>query len=101
MRPRPWFYVILMGLLMVTCVAAGCRRQTSDTADHQKKLVIAVIPKSTGAEFWETVEDGAREAAERLGVQMKWEGPLTETELAEQNKIIENMIRWMALRWRH
>jgi ribose transport system substrate-binding protein len=92
MRLRPWFYVVLFGLLTVTSFCEGCRRQTNDTGGHQKKLVIAVIPKSTGAEFWETVEDGAREAADRLGVQMKWEGPLTETELAEQNKIIENMI---------
>ncbi len=55
-------------------------------------LVIAVIPKSTGAEFWETVEAGARQAANELGVEMKWEGPLTENEIAEQNKIIENMV---------
>ena len=63
----------------------GCRRQSD-------KLVIAVIPKSTGAEFWETVKEGAEDAAKALNVEMKWEGPLTETELAEQNKIIENMI---------
>lgn len=64
---------------------AGCRRQSD-------RLVVAVIPKSTGAEFWETVKEGAEEAAKALDVEMKWEGPLTETELAEQNKIIENMI---------
>jgi len=56
------------------------------------KLTVAVIPKSTGGEFWETVEQGARAAAADLAVDMKWEGTLTETEIAEQNKIIENMI---------
>ncbi len=71
---------VVLGLL-----SGGCRRQSG-------KLVIAVIPKSTGAEFWETVKEGAAEAAQALNVEMKWEGPLTETELAEQNKIIENMI---------
>ncbi len=54
--------------------------------------VIAVIPKCTGSEFWETVEVGARAAAAELDVAMKWEGTQKETEIAEQNKIIENMI---------
>ena len=53
---------------------------------------LAVIPKSTGGEFWETVERGALAAAEELGIEIRWEGTLTETEIAEQNKIIENMI---------
>ena len=55
-------------------------------------ITIAVIPKSTGGEFWETVGGGARAAAAKAGVEMRWEGTLTETEIAEQNKIIENMI---------
>lgn len=64
---------------------------TASTGDA-KQFTIAVIPKSIGGEFWETVEDGARQAAEELGVDIKWEGPAVETELAEQNKIIENMV---------
>jgi ribose transport system substrate-binding protein len=57
-----------------------------------KKLTLAAIPKSTGGEFWETVARGARKAAQDLGVNLKWEGTVTETEIAEQNKIIENMV---------
>jgi ribose transport system substrate-binding protein len=60
------------------------------TAIHAQ--TIAVIPKSTGGEFWETVGKGARQAAADLKVTMKWEGTVTETEIAEQNKIIENMV---------
>jgi len=85
--------IVLAGLVLSF---AGCRppeRAASQAkSDQGKKLVIAVIPKSTGGEFWKTVEMGAREAAEELGVEMKWDGPLTETELAEQNKIVENMV---------
>jgi ribose transport system substrate-binding protein len=55
-------------------------------------LVLAAIPKSTGGEFWETVANGAKKAAKDLGVTLKWEGTVTETEIAEQNKIIENMV---------
>lgn len=96
--------LIVMLVVLLASTLGGCRQQggTGDGGIQQsgsvtgrgkdQKLVIAVIPKSTGAEFWETVEEGAREAAAKLGVEMKWEGPLTETELAEQNKIIENMI---------
>jgi ribose transport system substrate-binding protein len=57
-----------------------------------KRLTLAAIPKSTGGEFWETVERGARHAARDLGVTLKWDGALTESDVAEQNKIIENML---------
>lgn len=56
------------------------------------RLTIAAIPKATGGDFWETVESGARRAAEELDIELKWEGTVTETEIAEQTKIIENMI---------
>jgi len=75
-------------VLCLVCMLgfAGCGRQQENT------LTVAVIPKCTSSQFWETVEEGAREAAGRLGVEVRWEGPLAETEIAEQNKIIENMI---------
>ncbi|HOB32045.1 MAG TPA: hypothetical protein PKH32_04095, partial [Verrucomicrobiota bacterium] len=52
-----------------------------------ERLTLAAIPKSTGGEFWETVERGARRAAQDLGVTLKWEGTVTETEIAEQNNL--------------
>ena len=61
-----------------------------------ESLTLAAIPKSTGGEFWETVANGAKKAAADLGVELKWEGTVTETEIAEQNKIIENMINGSA-----
>lgn len=91
-------------LAMLGAVAVGCTRggdapsartgdrATADQQDANKQLVLAVIPKSTGGEFWETVEQGATESANELGVTIRWEGPLAETEIAEQNKIIENMM---------
>lgn len=68
------------------------KQSTQARENNKKPLTLAVIPKSTGGEFWQTVEAGARKAANDLGVEIKWEGTLTETEIAEQNKIIENMI---------
>jgi len=69
-------------------VALGC----AGHAGAADKLVLAAIPKSTGGEFWETVANGAKRAAADLGVELKWEGTVTETEIAEQNKIMENMV---------
>lgn len=86
---------ILIGCLWLF----GCSSPTSKSgagggetvAPSAMKLKIAVIPKSTGGEFWETVEKGARQAGAELGVEVLWEGPVSETEIAEQNKIIESM----------
>ncbi len=86
-------------ILLVTI--SGCDRSpdrstsssgNNSTSAATDRLTIAVIPKAVGGEFWETVEQGARDAARELDVDIKWEGALTETELAEQNKIIENMV---------
>ncbi|MEM9410492.1 MAG: substrate-binding domain-containing protein [Planctomycetota bacterium] len=90
----------LLSLAIAAFLLTGCPDSGSNTpgegdsasSSDAKKMSIAVIPKSTGGEFWETVESGARQAAEELDVEIKWEGTLTETEIAEQNKIIENMI---------
>jgi ribose transport system substrate-binding protein len=100
---KPQLHVLVASLMPVLAAGAGCARSgsepTAPTGFSQdagggsaKELTLAVIPKSTGGEFWETVEEGALAAAKDLNVSIKWEGPLTETELAEQNKIIENLM---------
>ena len=57
-----------------------------------KKLRLAVIPKSVGNEFWETVQAGSAAAAKELDVEMFWEGTTTETETARQIAIVDGMI---------
>jgi ribose transport system substrate-binding protein len=77
---------------------SGCRGGQSDggaganEGTGSGKEVIAVIPKSTGEEFWKNVQAGAGDAAKELGVQMRWEGPTTEMEKTVQNRIIDNMV---------
>jgi ribose transport system substrate-binding protein len=96
-----WATLVFLTLAVVPsgCSQPGGSNQPAATADTGSQdydgaatLTLAVIPKSTGGEFWETVEAGANDAAEDLGVSIKWEGALTETEIAEQKKIIDNMI---------
>ena len=76
---------------LASFLASGllCASLSARAADT---ITLAAIPKSTGGEFWETVARGARHAALDLGVNLKWEGAVAETEFAEQNKIIENMV---------
>ena len=81
--------ILLTGLIAASLLV-GCN--SKDDGDTEDKLLIAVIPKSTGNEFWETVHKGADTAAAEHGVKIRWEGTLSETDIAEQNKIIENMV---------
>src|SRR5262245_33194169 len=92
------FHVLIL-VVAVVALTTGCRNPNSSQGGSSssgnsagKQLTLAVIPKETGGDFWLTVEEGARAAAKDLDVTIKWEGPLTELELAEQNKIIENML---------
>lgn len=81
-------------IFALAAIITGCSPSQDSrlTAASNDKTVIAAIPKATGGDFWETVEAGARKAASELDIDLKWEGTVTETEIAEQTKIIENMI---------
>lgn len=50
---------------------------------------IAVIPKGTTHSFWKSVESGARRAAEELGVEVVWKGPLKEDDRAQQIALVQ------------
>jgi ribose transport system substrate-binding protein len=54
------------------------------------KRVIAVIPKGTTHEFWKSIHAGAKVAADELGVEIIWKGPLREDDRNEQIKVVEN-----------
>jgi len=90
--------IIRAPVVVAICLAAllhtGCSKPGQPGGDTagSGKIKIAAVPKSTGGEFWETVASGARRAASEVGAELIWVGPLTETEIAEQNKIIDNMI---------
>jgi ABC-type sugar transport system substrate-binding protein len=60
------------------------------TSDAEK--VVAVIPKSQAHIFWQTVHAGAIAAGEELGVKILWKAPTTETDYAEQVRIIEDFM---------
>ena len=62
-------------------VASGCKKRTTDA--------IAVIPKGTTHEYWKSVHAGAEKAAQELGVNVIWKGPLREDDREDQLKVVE------------
>ncbi|MCA9268240.1 MAG: substrate-binding domain-containing protein [Planctomycetales bacterium] len=60
---------------------------------EETKYRIAVIPKGTSHEFWESVHFGAEKAAQELGnVQVIWQGPQSEGDVTEQINIVRGMV---------
>lgn len=60
--------------------------------DEAKKLQVAVIPKGTTHEFWKAVHAGAESAAQELGVEVIWKGPLKEDDRAAQIQVVEDFV---------
>jgi ribose transport system substrate-binding protein len=73
------------------CFASGCG---GGPATPAAKYRIAVIPKGLTNEFWQSIERGAKRAASDLTakgipVEVLWDGPRKESDLSEQNSIID------------
>jgi rhamnose transport system substrate-binding protein len=83
----------LLPLLLVAglAFAAGCSKspQADNPVAGQKKLTVALMPKSKGNAYFVSCKQGADEAAKELGVELLFDGP-TEPDPAKQNEIIEN-----------
>ena len=81
--------ILLGGLMAAMFFAAGC----GETGP--KKVTIAVIPKGTAHEFWQTVHAGALQASKDFDVKIEWQGPQTEIQRDLQIEIVENFIAKM------
>ncbi len=72
------------------CLLFGCSgSEKAVESQPMKKLRIAMIPKGTTHEFWKTVHAGAQEAADELGIELIWKGPLKEDDRDEQIKVVD------------
>jgi ribose transport system substrate-binding protein len=91
--------------LLALGVCAGCHKtEPRATTEHaaepapvpeaepQRPRKIAVIPKGTTHEFWKSVHAGANKAAQELGVEVIWKGPVREDDRDEQIKVVENFV---------
>jgi ribose transport system substrate-binding protein len=85
-----WIALALsVGCLFLT---VSCREAAEPRASEPKRLRLAVIPMGTTHEFWKAIHAGAKKAADELGVEIIWKGPLKEDDRNEQVQIVETMI---------
>lgn len=86
------------GLLLLGAAAAclGCGRAPSTpakAADGKRMFRVAVIPKGTSHEFWQSVRAGVEQADRELDdVEVTWKGPLSEGDTDDQIEIVESFI---------
>jgi ribose transport system substrate-binding protein len=78
-----------LSISLLLVLAAGCG---SSSPANSGKTTIAVIPKGTSHVFWQSIHAGAAKAANELGVDIIWRGPLREDDRASQIAEIEGFI---------
>jgi ribose transport system substrate-binding protein len=88
--------VLLVLAAGVGLALTGCGPKGKDTSSGSQKYIIAVVPKGVTHEFWKSIERGARRAAadlaeQGISVQILFEGPRKESDLQEQNSIVQQM----------
>ncbi len=75
------------GAIAVVLLLAGCSGQSGTNA-----MTIAMIPKGTSHVFWQMVHGGGEKAAQELGIQLVWRGPLREDDRESQVTEVENAV---------
>ena len=80
---------------------AGCPKPEADTGatggtqaapQSGQKMVIAVIPKGTENQFWQSIKAGADAACKEENCEVKWDGPNPENDITAQVNIVNNMV---------
>ncbi|MBR0574398.1 MULTISPECIES: ABC transporter substrate-binding protein [Pasteurellaceae] len=81
----------MLASVLTSCVlAAGLA--TNAMADNAKKTHIDVIAKGFQHQFWKAVELGSNKAAKELGIEVTFQGPDTESNIAQQLEYLNTAI---------
>jgi ribose transport system substrate-binding protein len=84
-RPLTWAVLVLS-------LALGSCKADKPAAAGPGVTRIAVVPKGTTHEFWKSVHAGAAKAADELGVEIVWKGPLKEDDLKAQIDVVQTFV---------
>ena len=76
----------LLASLGATLLLVACGK--SEAPSSPGRLSIAVIPKGANQVYWKSVHAGAVQAAEELGVEVIWKGPIKEDDRESQIKVV-------------
>jgi ribose transport system substrate-binding protein len=77
-----WFAVLMLLTGLVACISCIKKNQA----------VIGVVPKGQSQVYWNAVHAGAAAAAQELGVDIRWNGPASETDPTGQIRIVDDFI---------
>src|SRR5438874_5531237 len=85
--------ILTFAFLAISLAIAGCSKSSSSGPGGQanKKITVALMPKSKGNAYFVSCKEGADEAKKELGIELNFDGP-TDPDPAKQNEIIENWI---------
>ncbi|MEM6628960.1 MAG: substrate-binding domain-containing protein [Bacteroidota bacterium] len=82
------FYLLLSFFALGSLLSCG----PSEGAGEEKQKRIAVIPKGTTHIFWKSIHAGSIKAANELGIEAIWQGPLKEDDRQMQIQVVQNFI---------
>ena len=87
---------LTLSLLLISASCSGdeldSSREPGIGSESVETIRIAVIPKGTTHEFWKSVHAGAETAAQELGVEIIWKGPLIESDRNAQIRVVEDFV---------
>jgi ribose transport system substrate-binding protein len=81
---------VLLIVMAATVIAAACGGGSGSNAPARP--TIAVIPKGTSHQFWQSIHAGAVKAASEANVDIAWRGPLREDDRDAQVAEVENAV---------
>ncbi len=79
-------------LCQIGCNPGPADQSAAPPKPADDQIVIAMLPKLKTIAYFKACHDGARKAADELGVRLIYDGP-SEASGSEQNKFIETWIR--------
>ncbi|MCE7974442.1 MAG: sugar ABC transporter substrate-binding protein [Leptolyngbya sp. PLA1] len=84
----------MSGVLLLLACVAGCERSPGKPAGAagNPPVRIAVIPKGTTHEFWQSVHAGAKQAGAARGAEVTFRGPEREDDREQQISLLQNTI---------
>ncbi|MEU6248573.1 ABC transporter substrate-binding protein [Glycomyces sp. NPDC047010] len=82
---------VLAGAPGALLLIAGCGDDATEGLDPDKPY-IALVSKGFQHQFWQAVQQGAEQAAEEFGVEITFEGPDSESEVAQQIDMLQTAL---------
>lgn len=81
---------LLAALIAIVAFAAFAMPVFASGAAETEEMYIPVISKGFQHQFWQTVRAGAVDAADELGVEITFEGPASEADIADQVQMFQS-----------